>query len=230
MLVKNWMSTNVVTVDVKDSMQRALSLMKEHRIRMLPVLKRGKLVGVVSETDVKRASASDATLLDVHELLYLISKIKIEDIMTKSPITVHPECTVEETAELLMEKNISGVPVVDESSKVVGIITRNDLFKVLITLSALGKKGIQLAFQVEDRPGSIKEITDVIRTYNGRIASILGTYERVPPGYRNVYIRVYDISREQLPAMQKELQAKAKLLYVVDHRSEMREECHQKKK
>jgi acetoin utilization protein AcuB len=230
MLVKNWMSTKVVSVDVKDSMQRALSLMKEHSVRMLPVLKRGKLVGVLSETDVKRASASDATLLDMHELLYLISKIKVEEIMAKDPVTVHLDCTVEETAELLMEKKISGVPVVDDAGRVVGVITKSDLFNVLISLSGLGKKGIQLAFQVEDRPGSIKEITDIIRTYNGRIASILGTYERVPAGYRNVYIRVYDISREQLPSMQQELQSTAKLLYVVDHRDEQREQCQKSKK
>lgn len=225
MLVKNWMSTNVITVDVKDSMQKALSLMKENKIRMLPVLKKGKLVGIVSQTDIKTASASNATLLDVHELLYLISKIKVEEIMTKNPITVHPECTVEETAELLMEHKISGVPVVDEKQKVVGIITRSDLFRVLITLSAFGKKGVQLAFQVEDRPGSIKELTDVIRNYNGRIASILGTYERAPAGYRNVYIRVYDIDREKLGSLEKELREKAKMLYVVDHGGEDRKEC-----
>ena len=103
MLVKNWMSKKVITIEAKDSMQRALSLMKEHKIRMLPVLQRGKLVGVVSDNDLKRASASDATMLDVHEMLYLISKIKVKDIMVKDPLTVAPDCTVEETAELLMD-------------------------------------------------------------------------------------------------------------------------------
>jgi len=207
-------------------MQRAVSLMKEHRIRMLPVMKRGKLVGVVSDTDLKKASASDATMLDVHEMLYLISKIKIKDIMTKDPFTVSPDCTVEETAELLMEHKISGVPVVDVGGKVVGIITRDDLFKVLISLSGLGKHGIQFAFQIEDRPGTIKVLTDIIRDHNGKIASILSSYEDVPVGFRNVYVRIYDIPRDELPVLQAELQSKAKMLYIVDHRDNRREIYH----
>lgn len=226
MLVRNWMSKKVITIEGKDSMQRAMSLMKEHNIRMLPVLKRGKLVGVVSDGDLKKASASDATMLDVHEMLYLISKIKVRDIMTKDPLTVAPDCTVEETAELLMEHKISGVPVVEESGRVIGVITKDDLFKVLIALSGLGKHGIQFAFQIEDRAGSIKELTDVIRVHNGKIASILSSYEDVPAGFRNVYIRIYDIPREDLPALQGELQSKAKMLYIVDHRENRREIYH----
>lgn len=226
MLVRNWMSKKVVTIEGKDSMQQAISLMKEHNIRMLPVLKRGKLIGVVSDGDLKKASASDATMLDVHEMLYLISKIKVRDIMAKDPLTVSPDCTVEETAELLMEHKVSGVPVVEEGGRVVGVITRDDLFKVLIALSGLGKHGIQFAFQIEDRPGSIKELTDIIRVHNGKIASILSSYEGVPAGFRNVYIRIYDIPRDDLPALQAEMQEKAKMLYVVDHRDNRREICH----
>jgi acetoin utilization protein AcuB len=220
MLVKNWMSKNVITIEAKDSMQRAVSLMKEHKIRMLPVLQRGKLVGIVSDTDLKRASASDATMLDVHEMLYLISKIKIKDIMTKELFTVSPDCTVEETAALLMEHKISGVPVVEEDGRVVGVITRDDLFKVLIDLSGFGKRGVQYAFQVEDRAGSIKDLTDLVRKYGGRIASILGSYEHVPEGFRNVYLRIYEIPRETMAELQAKLEKKAKLLYVVDHRED----------
>ncbi|ABK16010.1 CBS and ACT domain-containing protein [Syntrophobacter fumaroxidans] len=226
MLVKNWMSKTVVTIEEDDSMQHAMSLMKEHKIRMLPVVARGKLVGVVSDTDLKRASASDATTLDMHELLYLISKIKVQDIMTKTPITVSQNFTVEETAELLMRKKISGCPVLDDDGLVVGVITRDDLFKVLIMLSGLGKKGIQLAFQVEDRSGSIKNITDVIRKYDGRIASILSSYEYAAPGHRIVYIRTYDIDRAVLPKLVEELKQVAMLIYIVDHRDNKREIFH----
>ena len=97
MLVKNWMSKDVITIEANDSMSRATNLLKEHDIRMLPVMKNGKLVGVVTDRDLKRASASDATTLEIHELLYLISHIKIKEIMTKAPVTVHPDITVEET-------------------------------------------------------------------------------------------------------------------------------------
>jgi acetoin utilization protein AcuB len=223
MLVRDWMSKKVVSIGEDESMQKATAMMKEHKVRMLPVVRKGKLVGVVSDTDLKRASASDATTLDVHELLYLLSKIKVKDIMTKDPVTVPVDWTVEEAAELLMKHRISGMPVVDPNRQVAGIITRDDLFQVLISLSGLGKKGVQFAFKVEDRPGSIKDLTDIIRDRGGRIASILGSYERVPAGYRMVYIRAYDIDRATLQQLQKELEQKATLYYVVDHRENRRE-------
>ncbi len=223
MLVKNWMSKNVVTIEEDDSMQHAVSIMKANKVRMLPVVKQGRLIGILSDTDLKRASASDATTLDVHELLYLISKIKVRDIMTKDPISVLQNFTVEETAEVLMSKKISGCPVVNENGDLVGVITRDDLFKVLIQLSGLGKRGIQFAFQVEDRSGSIKDITDVIRKFEGRIASILSSYEYAPPGQRIVYVRTYDIDRRVLPKLVEELKQVALLIYVVDHRENTRE-------
>lgn len=223
MLVKNWMSKNVITIGEEDSMQQAATLMKEHRIRMLPVMGKGELVGVVSDTDLKRASASDATMLDIHELLYLISKIKISDIMTRNPITVPYDYTVEEAAQLLMERNISGVPVVDCDGKLVGIITRNDLFKILISLSGLGKKGIQFAFLTDDKPGSIKDLADVIRNHEGRIASILSTDEYAPEGKRIVYFRIYDIDRSIMPDLIRELGEKGTLIYLVDHRDNKRQ-------
>ena len=223
MLVKNWMSKNVVTINEDDSMQDAMKLMKQHSIRMLPVLKNGVLVGVVTDRDLKRASASDATTLDVHELLYLISKIKVKNIMSKSPVAVSPDLTVEETAEILLNNKISGVPVVDEKGKVVGTITQTDLFRVLIALTGVGKRGIQLAFQVADRPGSIKDLADPIRKHGGRMVSILTSYEKVPEGFRKVYIRMYGLDRSKLPALKEELAKVATLLYLVDHRENRRE-------
>jgi len=223
MLVSNWMSKNVITVDVDDSMHDAMKRMKEKDIRMLPVLKKGKLVGVVTDRDLKRASASDATTLDVHELLYLVSKIKVRDIMTKNPITVPQNFTVEETAEVLLKHKISGVPVVDQNGQLVGTITQTDLFRVLISLTGVGKGGIQFAFQLEDRPGSIKEVADIIRLYGGRMVSILTSYDGVPEGYRKVFIRMHSIERDRLQQLKEELSYKAALIYMVDHRENIRE-------
>jgi len=223
MLVSNWMSKNVITVDVEDSMQAAMKLMKENGIRMLPVLKKEKLVGVVTDRDLKRASASDATTLDIHELLYLISKIKVGNIMTPNPITVPRNFTVEETAEVLLKHKISGAPVVDQNGKVVGVITQADLFRVLISLTGVGKGGIQFAFQLEDRPGSIKEVADIIRLYGGRMVSILTSYEGVPDGYRKVFIRMHSIERTRLQQLKEDLSYKAALIYMVDHRENVRE-------
>ena len=223
MLVKNWMSQPAITVNEKDSMQDATKIMKKNNISILPVLKKEILVGVITDGDLKRASASDATSLEIHELFYLISKIKIKDIMSGTPITVPPDFSVEETAEILLKNKISGVPVVDNQGHVLGIITQNDLFKVLMALTGVEKRGVQFAFLIEDRPGSIKEIANVIRNYDGRMVSILTSYEQAPAGYRKLYLRVYQMDREKLVDLKKELKEKATMLYLVDHRENKRE-------
>jgi acetoin utilization protein AcuB len=223
MLVKNWMSKKLVTVDANDSMHDAMKLLKENRIAMLPVMKKGKLVGVVTDRDLKHASASDATTLEVHELLYLISKIKVKDVMSKNLVTVPQDYTVEEAAEVLLKQKISGVPVVDDKGELVGVITKDDIFRVLISLTGVGKIGIQFAMQVEDRPGSIKDVTDIIRAHGGRMLSILSAYEGVPKGHRKVYIRSYGIDRSKIEPLKDQLKREATLLYMVDHRENRRE-------
>ena len=223
MLVTNWMSKNIITVDENDSMQDAMKLLKEHDIRMLPVMKKGKLVGIVTDRDLKRASASDATTLEVHELLYLLTRIKVKNIMTKEVITVPPDFTVEETTLVLQKNKISGAPVVDSEGQLVGTITQTDLFRVLISLTGVAKGGIQFGLQVEDRPGSIKEVADIIRKFGGRMVSILSSYDEVPEGYRKVYIRMRSIERSELQNLEQELESKAGLLYMVDHSENNRE-------
>lgn len=204
-------------------MQNAVKLMKQNEIRMLPVLKKGKIVGIITDRDLKRSAASDATMLDVHELLYLVSKIRVREIMTKDPFTVPQNYTVEEIAEVLLKNKISGAPVVDQNGDLVGTITQTDLFRVLIALTGVGSRGIQFAFQLEDRPGSIKEVADVIRKYGGRMVSILSSYEDVPAGYRKVYIRMRSIERPKLQKLKEELSRTAALIYMVDHRENIRE-------
>ena len=223
MLVKNWMSKNVVSIDENDSMQDATKLLKLNNISILPVMKKGKLVGVITDRDLKRASASDATTLEVHELLYLLSTIQVKQIMTVDPITVPSDYTVEEAAEILLKNKISGAPVVDKQGGVVGIITKADIFRVLVSLTGVGKRGIQVAIQIEDLPGSIKGVADVIRKFGGRMVSILTTYERAPKGFRNVYIRSFGIDRHQMDDLKDELMGKGTLLYIIDHREEKRE-------
>lgn len=223
MLVKYWMNKDVVTIDVSDSMHQAINIMKQHQVAILPVTKKGKLAGVLTDRDIKRASASDATSLDVHELIYLLSQIKVGDIMTKNPVTVPLDYTIEETAAVLLRNKISGVPVMD-GDKIVGIITQLDMFRALISLSGLEKRGVQFAFRIEDRPGSIKEVTDIIRNYGGRLVSILTSYERAPQGMRHLYVRAYDVNREAMPKLIEELREKTTMLYLVDLREDNRQE------
>lgn len=222
MLVKNWMSKEVITVDVNDSMSDASRLMKQHHFRGLPVMKNGKLAGIVTDRDLKRASASDANTLDIHELLYLISKIKVQDIMTKDPITIPVDYTVEEAAEVLLDNKLSRAPVVDADGKLVGMITQSDIFRVLVSLTGVHEKGIQLGFLLEDRSGSIKEVADVLRSYGCRVGSIMSSTAS-PGSSRHVYIRVFDCDRGRLEEMKAALKAKGNLLYLVDRREKTKE-------
>ncbi len=216
MLVRDWMKSNVITIEADASMDMAIRLLKEHNIGMLPVMRAGELVGIVTDRDIKRHSASEATTLDIHELIYLISKIKVSDIMSRKPITVKPDYTVEETAEILLKEKISGVPVVNDQGKPVGVITKSDLFKVIISISGLPKRGIQFAVRVFNRPGAVQEILDIFRKYGGRIMNILVSLESGDEKYLNAYLRIYGIDRNRFSILKEELQEKATLLYMVD--------------
>lgn len=181
MLVKNWMSKPVITVDLNDSMHDAVNLIKKYSIRMLPVTEKGELVGVISDRDLKKASASDATLLKEYDIQYLIARIKIKEIMTRDTISVPFDYTIEETAEVLLSNKISGVPVTNDKGELVGIVTQTDLFNVIFSLTGVAKKGIQFALKLIDTPKCIQQITDIIRNYGRRVSSILTSCERIPP-------------------------------------------------
>ena len=223
MLVKDWMSKEVITVKPDDKMPDALAVMKGNNIRMLPVMNEGRLVGIVTDGDLKKASASDATTLEVKEYKSLLYTIEIKDIMTKDPITIPFNYMMEEAAEILLENQISGAPVVDDRDQVIGAITQTDLFKAMVSLTGLKKKGIKFGFQLEDKPGSIKEVADIIREHGGSMATILTSYDGVKEGFRNVYIRIYGIDRSKVPTLKEEFKKKGTLLYMVDLRENNRE-------
>lgn len=223
MLVKDWMSRKVVTVNVNDSMQHGINLLMEHNISMMPVMEDGRLVGIVTDRDLKRASPSDAVMLDIQRILYLLSKLEVGAIMSRYPITLSPDHTMEEAAEIMLSKKISGAPVLDENKNIVGMITKSDIFKAMMSLSGLSHRGVQFGFLLDDHPGSIKDVSDVLRSFGARLVSILTSYEKAPEGYRFVYIRVFNVDRDTLPALKEKLVGVSKLLYIVDHRENIRE-------
>ncbi len=222
MLVKDWMNEEFVTIESDESMSTATRLLKGKNIKLLPVMKKNKMVGIVTDRDLKRASASDATTLEVHELLYLLTKIKVKRLMSKPPITVPADYTIEETAQVLMKNEISGVPVVDSKNEIAGVITQSDIFRALIGLTGINKRGVLFAFQVENQPGAIKKLTDIIQEYGGRMASILSSYEDIIKNTRKAYIRIYGVDRTKLDSLLERLRENSKILYVIDHRENNR--------
>ncbi len=223
MLVRDWMSTKVISVGPRDNMQTAIDLAMEYGVSMLPVLEDGQLVGIVTDRDLKRAAPSHVALLEVKQILYHVRRVEVEAIMTRYPITVPVDATVEEVAQLLLTRKISGCPVVDAEGHVVGIVTKNDLFKALISVTGFEKKGVIYGFLLEDRPGSIKEITDLIRKHRCRLVSIMSSYDKAPEGYRFTYIRAFNDEDRPMQELTNELRTKGRMLYFVDYKQNTRE-------
>ena len=131
-LIKDWMTPDPITICPETTLPEADRLMKECGIRRLPVVQNGHLVGIVTLGDVREASPSNATSLSIYELNYLISRLTVGKIMTQDPITITPDTSIEAAARLMLEHKIGGLPVVD-GTRVVGIITESDIFRLLIT-------------------------------------------------------------------------------------------------
>jgi acetoin utilization protein AcuB len=214
MLIREWMTRNVITVTPDTSMMKASKLMKENGFRRLPVLDgNGKLIGIVSDRDIKEASPSKATTLDMHELYYLLSEIKVKDIMTRDPICVQPDETVERVALLMIEKHIGGMPVVDEEGQLVGIITDSDIFKVLIAITGVRSGGVQFAFELENKPGTLKPIIDTLRELNASIDAILTSDQTGSDDTRRVFIRIVPMDRAEENRVIEAIKEKFPLLY-----------------
>jgi acetoin utilization protein AcuB len=215
MLIKDWMAKDPITITEDTSMIKAIHIMKERRFRRIPVVAQGKLVGMVTDRDLKEASPSKATSLDVHELYYLLAELQVQEIMSRNPISVSQDDTVEHAAQIMLEHTISGLPVVDKAGKVVGIITQSDVFRAFMHITGVLQGGVQFALRLEDRPGLIKEVVDLLRARGARFVSLLSSYATTSDGFRDVYIRVKNLPPEAVAPAKKELASKYELLYVI---------------
>jgi CBS domain-containing protein len=130
-LVKNWMTREVITITPETALPEAHRLMTAKKIRRLPVMDMGRLVGIITLGDVREAEPSGATSLSIWELHYLLSKLEIKEIMTPNPVTVTPDTTISQAAKLMLDRKISGLPVVDPQGELVGIITESDIFRMV---------------------------------------------------------------------------------------------------
>jgi len=131
-LVKDWMTPDPVCVMPSTTLPEALNLMQERHIRRLPVVAKGKLVGIVTRGDLRGAQPSEATSLSIYEINYLISRLTLDRLMTKQVFTVTPGATIGEAARLMLRHAIAGLPVVVDG-RVVGILTESDIFRMVVT-------------------------------------------------------------------------------------------------
>ncbi len=221
MLIKEYMTPDPITAAEDMSVMEAADLMKKRRVRRFPVVREKDFVGIVTDRDLRSAAPSQVISFDAYErqlmpeLYDLLAKIRVKDIMCSEVITVGPEQTIVMAAQLMLRHRISGLPVMDSGGKLVGIITEGDIFKALVDLSGARLGRTLLVFRLEDRPGSIKEVADVVRAHEGSLASILTSYTPADPQFRRVYIRIRDLPPEKLQVLQDALEKKCGLLQMI---------------
>ena len=172
MLVEKRMKRDPVTVSPEDSFRHAMTLIRQKGIRHLPVLEEGGLVGILTDRDIRQASPSPATSLEIHELHYLLEKVKIREIMTRKVHTVTPETPIEEAARLMLTHRIGGLPVL-EAGRLVGIITETDILTAFVDVMGIQQEQARLELVLEDRPGSFLEVCRIMQEQGGDIVSVV---------------------------------------------------------
>lgn len=166
MYVRSRMTINPFTIAPDTMIADALELMREKNINRVPVVKDGKLVGIVTERKVMEVSPSSATSLSVFEVNYLLSKTKVEQVMTKKVVTVSPDDLLEVAALKMRDNNVGGLPVV-ENGRVVGIITESNIFDAFIEIMGFREQGSRISILIqEDRPGVLAEMAKTIAACN----------------------------------------------------------------
>ncbi|MDD7536160.1 MAG: CBS and ACT domain-containing protein [Bullifex sp.] len=197
MIIERRMTKNPVTINPEASVVEASELMKKEKVHRLPVLDRDKnLIGVISEKDILFATPSPASSLSIHEMAYLLSKLTVRKLMTKNPVTISRTTTVEEAARLMVDQDLSCLPVV-EDGKLVGIVSKSDMFKILLELFGARHFGIRLSFLVDDKPGTIAAVSRVISDAGYDIISF-GTFMGTDPSNAICTIKVQGCTREAL--------------------------------
>jgi acetoin utilization protein AcuB len=207
MLVGDRMTSPPITITADTSIDRALELMREQQVRRFPIVdQRGKLVGIVSEKDLLYASPSPATTLSVYEIPYLLSKIKMRDLMTKEVITVTKDTPLEEAARIMADSKVGGVPVI-EGDEVIGIITETDIFKLFLEMLGAREEGVRLTVLVPEKKGTLARLAGKIAEMGGNIIA-LGTAMGDDPSNRELVVKVADVPEEQLVAAMEALDLK----------------------
>lgn len=225
MLVKNWMRAGVEAVGAEASVLQAYGLMKASGLEAVPVQDGTRPVGMITGEDLRSSVEGERLPLDLYGLVNAMEGVKVRDVMNPNPVVVAMDATVEEASALLLENSISSMPVIDAKGGLVGMITLQELFKVMVSLSGWGEGGIQVGLQVDDQRGAVREVYDVLQKHGCRILSIMSTIH-TPSGKRHVYVRVCDCEAESVETVVEDLRTVADVLYLADLGKGKRELYH----
>jgi acetoin utilization protein AcuB len=196
MLVGERMSHPVITIRPDLPIIDALNLMKREKIRRAPVVRKGVLIGIVSDKDLLNASPSPATSLSIWEMNHLLSKVTVDEIMSKGVLTVTEDTPIEEAARTMVDNKIGGLPVLRDG-KIVGIITETDLFKIFLELMGAREFGVRITALVQDEPGQLAKLTKSITDAGGNFIAF-GQFSGEDPTNRLVTFKVEGVAEEEL--------------------------------
>lgn len=194
MFVGDRMSHPVITITPDTPILEALAMFKTEHIRRAPVIKDGKMVGIVSERDLLNATPSSVTSLSIWEINYLLSKVTVKRIMTKKVLSISEDTPIEEAARLMADNKIGGLPVM-KGGNVVGIITETDLFKVFLELMGARNKGVRVTALIDDKPGQLARITKSISEAGGNFIAF-GFIAGPDAGTKEITFKVAGIKKE----------------------------------
>lgn len=171
MFVRNKMTSNPFTISPEATIPEAHEIMAKNNVKRLPVIREGKLVGVVSKSDIDQYSPSKATTFSVGEITYLLAKTKVSQVMVKNALYISPEALLEEAALLMRNNGIGFLPVLD-GGKLVGIITESDIFDAFIELLGFRDAGTRFTIEVADIPGSMARLTGIFADFHLNIKHV----------------------------------------------------------
>jgi acetoin utilization protein AcuB len=199
MLVGERMKRPVITIPPEMPIVDALELMKREHIRRTPVVKDGRMLGIVSDKDLLNASPSPATSLSVWEMNYLLSKVQVKDVMTKKVLSVSEDTPIEEAARIMADNKIGGLPVV-RGDNVVGIITETDLFKVLLDLMGAREAGVRVSALIREQRGQIAKLAQVIANAEGNFVAF-GQFQGEDASNRLVTFKITGLDQDQVRSL-----------------------------
>lgn len=196
MLIGERMSHPVISIAPETPIHDALALFKKEHIRRAPVTKDGKLVGIISETDLLNASPSPVSSLSIWEMNYLLSKVTVKQVMTKKVMIVDEDTPIEEAARIMADNKIGGLPVM-RSGKVVGIITETNLFRIFIELMGAREKGVRVTALIQNKRGTLAKITKSIADAGGDFISF-GQFTGEDPDTKLITFKVAGLKKDQV--------------------------------
>ncbi len=215
MFVGRRMARNLITVDKDTNILKVKNLLQKHDIDQVPVVDNNKLVGIITDRDIRENSASPASTFSTHELNYLLSEIKAESIMTKKVFTASPGTTIEEAAKIINEKRVNSLPVVVDNEPV-GIITTCDLLNVLLEFVGMDITSSRVQLTLSDNMGEIAKIARIVNDIGLTIMSIVSTMKKGDPSKRTAVIRVNTDNIKELCAAFKKAGYRATTEYKVE--------------